>query len=55
MSERDQDLMRQGFMRGAKVPKLTAAQKKAAAEAGARILARLGAGNARRSKDPTHD
>lgn len=55
MGERDLDIMRQGFMKGLKFPKPTAAQKKAAKEQAERILARLDAGNARRRKDPRHD
>lgn len=47
--DRQTDLMQQGFMRGAKPPKVTAAQKKDGAEQAARILARLDAGNARRA------
>lgn len=49
-SERDMDIMRQGFMRGEKISKPSAAAKKAAAKDGAAILARLDAGNARRAR-----
>lgn len=47
---RDLDLMRQGFMRPTKPAKLTKQQKQEAKEQEARILARLDAGERRRTE-----